>query len=89
MCRPSAEGTLSGPRDPRCPLAEWGHDPAARPLVRIEGVSKRDGSELMGRTYCNRVVNFPGNARLIGQMVDVKITEAKAYTLRGEVLLKD
>ena len=55
----------------------------------IEGVSKRDGSELMGRTYCNRVVNFPGNARLIGQMVDVKITEAKAYTLRGEVLLKD
>ncbi|MGC4441628.1 TRAM domain-containing protein, partial [Streptococcus suis] len=32
---------------------------------------------------------FPGNARLIGQMVDVKITEAKAYTLRGEVLLKD
>ena len=55
----------------------------------IEGVSKRDGSELMGRTYCNRVVNFPGNERLIGQMVDVKITEAKAYTLRGEVLVKD
>ena len=55
----------------------------------VEGVSKRDGSELMGRTYCNRVVNFPGNERLIGQMVDVKITEAKAYTLRGEVLLKD
>ena len=55
----------------------------------VEGVSKRDGSELMGRTYCNRVVNFPGNARLIGQMVDVKITEAKAYTLRGEVLLRD
>ena len=55
----------------------------------VEGVSKRDGSELMGRTYCNRVVNFPGNERLIGQMVDVKITEAKAYTLRGEVLVKD
>ncbi|WP_218241045.1 tRNA (N6-isopentenyl adenosine(37)-C2)-methylthiotransferase MiaB [Comamonas fluminis] len=55
----------------------------------VEGVSKRDGSELMGRTFCNRVVNFPGNERLIGQLVDVKITEAKAYTLRGEVLLKD
>lgn len=55
----------------------------------IEGVSKRDGSELMGRTFCNRVVNFLGNERLIGQMVDVKITEAKAYTLRGEVLVKD
>lgn len=55
----------------------------------VEGVSKRDGSELMGRTECNRVVNFPGNARLIGQMVDVTITEAKAYTLRGEVLVRD
>ena len=55
----------------------------------VEGVSKRDGSELMGRTECNRVVNFPGNERLIGQMVDVKITEAKVYTLRGEVLVRD
>lgn len=55
----------------------------------VEGVSKRDGSELMGRTECNRVVNFPGNARLIGQMVDVTITEAKAYTLRGEVLVRN
>ncbi|MBI1624041.1 MULTISPECIES: tRNA (N6-isopentenyl adenosine(37)-C2)-methylthiotransferase MiaB [Comamonas] len=55
----------------------------------VEGVSKRDGSELMGRTECNRVVNFPGHERLIGQMVDVKITEAKAYTLRAEVLVKE
>ena len=56
----------------------------------VEGVSKRDGSELMGRTECNRVVNFPAHGkqeRLIGQLIDVKITEAKAYTLRGEVVL--
>ncbi len=52
----------------------------------VEGRSKRDGSELMGRTECNRVVNFAAPERLIGQMVDVKITEAKAYTLRGEVV---
>lgn len=52
----------------------------------VEGVSKRDGSELMGRTECNRVVNFPGHERLIGQMIDVKITEARTYTLRGEVV---
>lgn len=51
----------------------------------VEGVSKRDTQELMGRTECNRVVNFAGDARLIGQMVDVKITEARTYTLRGEV----
>ncbi len=55
----------------------------------VEGVSKRDATELMGRTECNRVVNFPGHARLMGQMVDVRITEAKTYTLRGEVLLRE
>lgn len=55
----------------------------------VEGVSKRDGSELMGRTECNRVVNFPGNERLIGQLIDVKITEARTYTLRGEVVVKN
>ena len=53
----------------------------------VEGKSKRDNGELMGRTECNRVVNFPGQERLIGQMVDVKITEAMAYTLRGEVVI--
>ncbi len=51
----------------------------------VEGMSKRDNGELMGRTECNRVVNFPGDAALIGQMADVKITEAMTYTLRGEV----
>ena len=40
----------------------------------------------MGRTECNRVVNFKGPARLVGQMVDIKITEAMQRSLRGEVL---
>ena len=57
--------------------------------ILVEGASKRDGSELMGRTECNRVVNFAGGQRLVGQMVDVTITEAKAYTLRGEVLMHE
>jgi tRNA-2-methylthio-N6-dimethylallyladenosine synthase len=52
----------------------------------VEGASKRDGGELMGRTECNRVVNFVGQPRLIGQMVDVNITETRTYTLRGDVL---
>ena len=39
----------------------------------------------MGRTECNRVVNFPGNPRLTGQMVDVTVTEALPHSLRGEV----
>src|SRR5690606_789782 len=57
--------------------------------ILVEGVSKRDGSELMGRTECNRVVNFAGNDRLIGQMIDVRITEARTYTLRGQVQVRE
>ncbi len=57
--------------------------------ILVEGVSKRDGSELMGRTECNRVVNFPGAEGLIGQLIDVKITEARTYTLRGEVVARE
>jgi len=30
------------------------------------------------------VVNFPGNARLVGSFIDVRITEARAHSLRGE-----
>jgi tRNA-2-methylthio-N6-dimethylallyladenosine synthase len=54
--------------------------------ILVEGASKRDGGELMGRTECNRVVNFCGQQRLIGHMVDVNITETRTYTLRGEVV---
>ena len=55
--------------------------------ILVEGSSKRDNSELMGRTECNRVVNFAGHPRLVGQLVDVTITETRSYTLRGEVCL--
>ena len=54
--------------------------------ILVEGPSKRDPGELMGRTECNRAVNFKGPARLIGQMVDVKISLAYPHSLRGEVL---
>ncbi|CAM8669566.1 MiaB 2-methylthioadenine synthetase [Comamonadaceae bacterium] len=54
--------------------------------ILVEGGSKRDSGELMGRTECNRVVNFAGHPRLVGQLVDVTITETRSYTLRGEVL---
>jgi tRNA-2-methylthio-N6-dimethylallyladenosine synthase len=54
--------------------------------ILVEGASKRDAGELMGRTECNRVVNFAGQPRLVGQLVDVHITETRSYTLRGEVV---
>jgi len=63
--------------------------------ILVEGPSKKsrpEAPELMGRSECNRVVNFaagPGMDRLVGQMVDVRIVDSYAYTLRGEVLIRD
>ena len=54
--------------------------------ILVEGPAKRGEGELMGRTENNRVVNFPGNERLIGAFVDVRITEARPHSLRGEFL---
>jgi len=55
----------------------------------VEGPSKKDPSDMKGRTENNRIVNFAGQPRLIGQMVDVRITEALANTLRGEIVTTD
>jgi tRNA-2-methylthio-N6-dimethylallyladenosine synthase len=55
--------------------------------ILVEGASKRDTAELMGRTECNRVVNFTGHPRLVGQLIDVRITETRTFTLRGEALV--
>jgi tRNA-2-methylthio-N6-dimethylallyladenosine synthase len=52
----------------------------------VEGVSKKDADELMGRTDNNRIVNFKGQPRLIGQFVNVSITQAFSHSLRGEVV---
>ncbi|MEW5769170.1 MAG: tRNA (N6-isopentenyl adenosine(37)-C2)-methylthiotransferase MiaB [Pseudomonadota bacterium] len=54
--------------------------------VLVEGPSKKDPNELMGRTENNRIVNFPAPPRLIGQFVDVTITQANPHSLRGEVV---
>ena len=58
--------------------------------ILVEGPSRRPtaAGELMGRTECNRIVNFdggPNGARLVGRMVDVTITEALPHSLRGAV----
>ena len=58
--------------------------------ILVEGPSRKNPEELMGRTACNRIVNFaagPGRDRLLGQMIDVRITEALPHSLRGEVLV--
>ena len=57
--------------------------------VLVEGPSRRDPSELMGRTENNRIVNFAGAERLVGQMIDLRVTQALPHSLRGEVLVRE
>ena len=53
--------------------------------VLVEGPSKKNPNELTGKTENMRSVNFPGHPRLVGQFVDVVITEAMSNSLRGRV----
>ena len=53
--------------------------------VLVTGKAKKDKNQLAGRTECNRVVNFHGDERYIGQFIDVQITEALPNSLRGRV----
>ena len=58
--------------------------------ILVEGASRKSASELMGRTECNRIVNFdagPLGERLVGQMIDVHITQALPHSLRGAVVV--
>ncbi len=57
--------------------------------VLVEGAARKNADELFGRTECNRAVVFAGPTRLVGQMVDVRITEAPQRALRGEVLVRE
>jgi tRNA-2-methylthio-N6-dimethylallyladenosine synthase len=54
--------------------------------VLVEGVSKKSDEQISGRTENNRVVNFAGDESLIGQFVDVRITEAWSNSLQGELV---
>ena len=53
--------------------------------VLVEKTSRKDANELTGRTENMRFVNFPGPARLIGQFVDVVVTEVMSNSLRGRL----
>ena len=57
--------------------------------ILVEGVSKKDASELAGRTDNNRIVNFAGQPRLAGRFVDVLITAALPHSLRGEIVTRE
>lgn len=54
--------------------------------VLVEGLSKKDASFLSGYTKHNKLVNFQGDASLIGKLVQVKITQVNTWSLKGEIV---
>jgi len=56
----------------------------------VEGPARKhaDAGELAGRSDNNRVVNFAGPARLIGEFIEVRINAAMAHSLRGEIIAR-
>jgi tRNA-2-methylthio-N6-dimethylallyladenosine synthase len=56
--------------------------------VLAERQSSRSDRDLVGHSTCHKVVNFPGDASLEGEIVPVKITETKTNSLYGELVGK-
>ncbi len=54
--------------------------------VLVEGSSKKNKDMLSGRTSTNKIVLFEGNTNLAGKFVDVRINEARTWTLYGEII---
>ncbi|MDG2375919.1 MAG: TRAM domain-containing protein, partial [Woeseiaceae bacterium] len=54
--------------------------------VLVEKPSKKDPQQMSGRTENMRWVNFDGDSSLVGQFVDVAITEALPNSLRGRLV---
>lgn len=57
--------------------------------ILVEGPSKKNNDELSGRTENNRVVNFKGTTDMIGEFVDVIITDVFTNSLRGDVIRRE
>ncbi len=57
--------------------------------VLVEGPSRKNPMELRGKTENNRTVNFVAPHSVIGQFVDIKITDVIANSLRGELIREE
>ena len=54
--------------------------------ILVNSLSKKSDQEIAGRTENNRVVNVEGSKELIGQLIDVEITQALPNSLRGRLV---
>ena len=53
--------------------------------VLVEGKSRTDDKMLTGRTQSNKIVNFSGDEKYIGQIVKVKLNKIATWSLTGEI----
>ena len=54
--------------------------------VLVEGISEKNKDKVYGYTETMKLVNIVGSKELIGKIINVKITEAKSFSLDGEVI---
>jgi tRNA-2-methylthio-N6-dimethylallyladenosine synthase len=54
--------------------------------VLVEGKSKNNEEFMQGRTRTGKAVNFPGDETLTGKLVQVRITQARSFSLMGELV---
>ena len=67
--------------------AEFNRDMVGtRQRVLVERISRKSEAEVSGRASNNRIVVFPGDARLLGRFADVRVTETCVNSLRGELI---
>ena len=57
--------------------------------ILVAGLSRNNPARLEGRTRCNKIVVFEGAPRHIGQLLDVKINQAKMFTLHGDPAIRN
>jgi len=53
--------------------------------ILVDGPTKKDKAKICGRTATNKLVHFNGEPNLKGQLVNVRIKEAKPFFLLGEI----
>ncbi len=53
--------------------------------VLVNGISEKDNNKVYGYTDTMKLVNIVGGNELIGKIVQVKITDAKSFSLDGEI----
>ncbi|MBT7542868.1 MAG: tRNA (N6-isopentenyl adenosine(37)-C2)-methylthiotransferase MiaB [Gammaproteobacteria bacterium] len=54
--------------------------------ILVEGISSKYNDMVVGRTKNNKIINIAGNSTLIGEILNIKVTELDNKTLKGEIL---